>query len=136
MQAGQTNKSSAICNYSALVPARRINMSDRINNQQLIINCTTVQAEGILIPHLHKAVTLSARRLACSLLAQCWPCESFPLRFSPVVVKTEVRTFLKPFVPSSILPHALRLMLKAIDDVTDMNVNGGSKRLASANRWQ
>ena len=69
-------------------------------------------------------------------LTQCWPCESFPLRFYPVVTKTEVRTFLKPFVPSFISPLALRLMLIVIDDVTDMNVNGVSKRLAGANRWQ
>ena len=63
-------------------------------------------------------------------LMQCWPCGFFPLRFSPFEATIEVRTFSKPFVPSIISALALRLMLIVIDDVTDMNVNGISKRLS------
>ena len=46
MQAGQTIKTCAKCIYLALAPARRIKLSDRIFNEHLFINCTSVQAEG------------------------------------------------------------------------------------------
>jgi hypothetical protein len=36
-------------------------LSDRINNEHLIINLATVRAEGILFPHLLQAVDVGSK---------------------------------------------------------------------------
>jgi hypothetical protein len=57
-QAGLTCEQSAVVQVSAIVQANVTLLSDSNNNEQLFINLATVQADGILLSRLRKAVPL------------------------------------------------------------------------------